>query len=152
MIPRSVMTDIVTSLLPHWVKTRAWIIARPLTGFAETFSQYVMEVEPGGGSTQPEPDSGVQGAFFVTHGTLDISFGGKTHTLTTGGFAYVPAGLAYSVSNSTTTPVQFHWIRKAFEAVEGLATPTRSSPAISIRKSMACLERTAAGQRQVHQP
>ncbi|MFP3802769.1 (S)-ureidoglycine aminohydrolase, partial [Paraburkholderia sp. SIMBA_027] len=29
VIPRGVMTDIVTSYLPHWSKTRAWIIARP---------------------------------------------------------------------------------------------------------------------------
>ena len=44
VIPKGVMTDIVTSYLPHWEGTRAWVIARPLSGFAETFSQYVMEV------------------------------------------------------------------------------------------------------------
>ena len=49
-IPAITMRDIVTSFLPGWEKTRAWIIARPMTGFAETFSQYIMEVQPGGGS------------------------------------------------------------------------------------------------------
>ena len=44
VIPKGVMRDIVTSRLPHWESTRAWIIARPMTGFAETFSQYIMEV------------------------------------------------------------------------------------------------------------
>jgi (S)-ureidoglycine aminohydrolase len=53
VIPKGVMRDIVTSNLPFWDKTRAWIIARPLSGFAETFAQYVMEVAPGGGSTDP---------------------------------------------------------------------------------------------------
>ena len=52
VIPKGVMRDIVTSLLPFWDKTRAWVIARPLSGFAETFSQYIMEVSPGGGSEQ----------------------------------------------------------------------------------------------------
>ena len=52
------MRDIVTSYLPHWEKTRAWIIARPMSGFAETFSQYIMEVDAGGGSDRPEPDAG----------------------------------------------------------------------------------------------
>ena len=42
VIPRSVMTDIVTSCFPHWEGTRAWVISRPLTGFSETFSQYIM--------------------------------------------------------------------------------------------------------------
>ncbi len=44
VIPRGVMRDIVTSYLPGWEKTRLWVLARPLTGFAETFSQYIMEV------------------------------------------------------------------------------------------------------------
>jgi len=123
VIPRGVMTDIVTSLLPHWRETRAWIIARPLTGFSETFAQYVMEVAPGGGSTTPEPDSGVEGAVFVTHGTLDVSFGGTTRRLEAGGFAFLPAGLAYTVANTGTAPARFHWIRKAFEAVDGIAPP-----------------------------
>lgn len=55
------MTDIVTSALPFWEKTRAWIIARPMTGFSETFSQYIMEVQPGGGSDRPELDPGAEG-------------------------------------------------------------------------------------------
>ena len=48
LIPKGTMRDIVTSFLPHWDNTRLWVIARPMTGFAETFSQYIMEVAPGG--------------------------------------------------------------------------------------------------------
>ena len=70
MIPKGVFSDIVTSYLPHWDGTRAWIIARPLTGFAETFSQYVMEVAHGGGSDRPEPDAAAEGVLFVTEGEL----------------------------------------------------------------------------------
>ena len=54
MLPRGTMRDIVASRLPHWDDTRLWVIARPLSGFAETFSQYVVEVAPGGGSDRPE--------------------------------------------------------------------------------------------------
>ncbi len=50
VIPKGVMRDIVTSVLPFWDDTRAWILSRPLSGFAESFSQYIMEVQPGGGS------------------------------------------------------------------------------------------------------
>ena len=52
VIPKGVMRDIVASFLPFWENSRAWIIARPLSGFAETFSQYIVEVAPGGGSAQ----------------------------------------------------------------------------------------------------
>ena len=61
VIPKGTMRDIVTSFLPFWDKTRLWVIARPLSGFAETFSQYIMEVAPGGGSDQPEADSDAEG-------------------------------------------------------------------------------------------
>jgi len=55
-IPGDVQTDIVTSFLPFWQETRLWVLARPLSGFAETFSHYLMEIGAGGGSQQPEND------------------------------------------------------------------------------------------------
>ena len=51
VLPRGTMRDIVVSHLPHWELTRLWVLARPLSGFAETFSQYVVEVLPGGTTT-----------------------------------------------------------------------------------------------------
>src|SRR3954469_17584438 len=81
VIPRGVMRDIVTSYLPHWNDTRAWIIARPMTGFSETFSQYIVEVAPGGGSTDPEPDKGAEAVLFVVAGQASLTIGGKAHTL-----------------------------------------------------------------------
>ena len=46
VLPRGTMRDIVTSSLPFWENTRLWVIARPLSGFAETFSQYIVELAP----------------------------------------------------------------------------------------------------------
>ena len=46
VIPRGCLTDIVASRLPFWDDTRLWVLARPLSGFAETFSQYLVEVAP----------------------------------------------------------------------------------------------------------
>jgi (S)-ureidoglycine aminohydrolase len=50
VIPKGVMRDIVTSNLPGFSKTRSWIIARPIAGFATTFSQLIVEIQPGGGA------------------------------------------------------------------------------------------------------
>src|SRR5690606_20720009 len=90
VIPKGVYSDIVASLLPFWDNTRAWIIARPLSGFAETFSQYIMEVAPGGGSTQPEPEADAQGVLFVVEGSITVTIEGADHVLTPGGYAYLP--------------------------------------------------------------
>ena len=123
VIPKGVYSDIVTSFLPFWDDTRAWIIARPLSGFAETFAQYVMEVAPGGGSDRPEPDPQAEAALFVTEGDLLLTLGTETHRLTAGSFAYVPPATAWSLKNPGTTHARFHWIRKAYEPVDGLPAP-----------------------------
>jgi (S)-ureidoglycine aminohydrolase len=123
VIPRGVMADIVTSALPFWDGTRAWILARPLSGFAETFAQYVMEVAPGGGSDRPEPDPGAEAALFVTEGTAALTLAGRAHTLAPGGFAYIPPGAAWSLRNRGDAPARFHWVRKAYEPVDGLDLP-----------------------------
>ena len=123
VIPRGVMRDIVTSCLPFWENTRAWILARPLSGFAETFSQYVMEVGPGGGSETPEPDAGAEGVLFVVAGEARLTVAGRSHVLTAGGFAYLPPGTPWTLRNAGAEAAKFHWIRKAYETVPGLSAP-----------------------------
>jgi (S)-ureidoglycine aminohydrolase len=122
-IPKGVMRDIVTSYLPFWDKTRAWIIARPLSGFAETFSQYIMEVAPGGGSAQPEPDPQAEAVLFTLEGSFSLTLAGKQHVMRPGSFAFIPPGATWNVSNDSDTPARFHWIRKAYEEVKGLGLP-----------------------------
>ena len=75
VIPKGCFSDIVTSNLPGWHKTKLWLIARPMSGFSETFSQYVMEVQPGGGSDAPDPDPGTEHFLFVTGGLLTCLIG-----------------------------------------------------------------------------
>ena len=123
VIPKGVMSDIVTSSLPHWEDSRAWIIARPLSGFAETFSQYIMEVSPGGGSDRPEPETRAEAVFFVVSGAITLSFGAAEHRLEPGGYAYLPPGASYRLRNRDAAPAVFHWIRKAYDPVEGIAPP-----------------------------
>lgn len=123
VIPKGTMRDIVTSFLPFWEGTRLWVIARPMTGFAETFSQYIMEVAPGGGSEQPECDPEAEGVLFVVDGTATLSIAGTEHRLTEGGYAYIPAGTDWTLHNRSDGMLRFHWIRKAYEAIPGLAHP-----------------------------
>ena len=123
VIPKGVMRDIVTSALPFWDKTRVWVIARPLSGFAETFSQYIMEVAPGGGSEQPEPDADAEGVLFVVGGEVTLTLAGIKHRMESGGYAYLPPASQWALRNDGTQPATFHWIRKAYQAVPGIAVP-----------------------------
>ena len=123
VIPKGTMRDIVTSFFPFWEGTRGWVLARPLSGFAETFSQTIMEVQPGGGSDTPETDSRAEAVLFVVEGALTVSLDGAEHVLDPGGYAYLPPETGYAAWNRGDAPCRFHWIRKAYVAVAGLTTP-----------------------------
>lgn len=123
VIPRGVMRDIVASYLPHWNKTRLWVLSRPLSGFAETFSQYIMEVSAGGGSERPELDPGAEGVLFVVEGEMNLVLAGEQHRMQEGGYAFIPPGTDWQIRNESGATVRFHWIRKAYEAVDGIDVP-----------------------------
>ena len=125
VIPRDVMRDIVTSNLPHWQNTRAWIVARPMSGFSETFAQYVMEVGPGGGSSRPEPDPQAEAVLFVMSGALDLVIDDRRSGIARGDYAYVGPGARWNVFNSPDSDrsAQFVWIRKRYQPVQGVAMP-----------------------------
>ena len=122
-IPRGVFSDIVTSYLPGWEKTRLWLIARPMTGFSETFSQYVMEVAPGGGSNAPDDEPGAESVLFLTEGEVWLSINGIDHDLGPGGYAYIPPHTTWRLKNAHNAPARFHWIRKLYQPAPGIPAP-----------------------------
>ena len=118
VLPRGTMRDIVTSLLPFWDHTRLWVIARPLSGFAETFSQYIVEVSPGGGSDKPELDPQAEGVVFVVEGSGAAHHRRKTSTPWTR--AATPISRRVPTGRCTTTGSNR-------PASTGCARPTRRS-------------------------
>jgi (S)-ureidoglycine aminohydrolase len=123
VIPKGVMRDIVTSYFPGWRNTRAWILARPMTGFAETFAQYIMEVSKDGGSEAPEPDAKAEAALFTVEGHFTLTVDSRLHDMAPGSFAYIPPGAKWSVINGNSQVARLHWIRKSYEPAPGLAAP-----------------------------
>ncbi|HHZ09818.1 MAG TPA: (S)-ureidoglycine aminohydrolase [Rhizobiales bacterium] len=123
VIPKGVMRDIVTSNLPFWDKTRVWVLSRPLSGFAETFSQYIMEVLPGGGSDRPEPDARAEGVLFVMEGEVTVTLAGAPHRLQAGGYAFLPPASGWTLRAGGSQPARFHWVRKHYEQVDGIDVP-----------------------------
>ena len=133
VIPKGCQSDIVTSFLPNWTGTRAWILARPLSGFAETFSQYILEVQPGGGSGTPETDPQAQAILFVVSGLLSLEIAGQPHTVGEGGYVYIPSETSWTVENVGVDPASFHWFRKRYEPVEGIE---KAAPFVSSDQSV----------------
>ena len=109
-IPKGCFSDIVTSYLPGWTRTKLWLIARPMSGFAETFSQYVMEVAPGGGSDAPDPDMGAEHWLFFTGGLATLTIDGTGYEMENGSYAYIPAGTRWTLLAEGNSPTRFHWL------------------------------------------
>jgi (S)-ureidoglycine aminohydrolase len=123
VIPARTLSDITASYLPGWTAMRMWVLARPLSGFAETFSQYVVEVGPGGGSDLPETDVTAEGVLFVVDGHLTLTLPNGTHELEPGSYAFLPPGNTWTLRNGSDRTATFHWIRKRYERVDGVEVP-----------------------------
>ena len=122
-IPRGCFSDIVTSFLPGWTKTKLWLIARPMSGFAETFSQYVIEVAPGGGSDAPDAEPGAEHWLFFTGGLATLTLDGTGYEMESGSYAYLPPGTRWTLLAEGSQPARFHWLRKLYEPAPGTAVP-----------------------------
>lgn len=122
-IPKRCAKDITSSFFPHWDGTRGWVLARPLSGFAETFAQMSMEVSPGGGSDHPEEDPDGESVLLILEGSAVLSFGSESHHMQAGGYAYLAPGEKWSFRNLGDAPVYFMWIRKRYQFVKGIEVP-----------------------------
>ena len=122
-IPRGCFSDIVVSYLPGWRDTKLWLIARPMSGFSETFSQYVMQVAPGGGSDAPDAEAGAEHVLFVTAGLITLTIDGVGYELDAGGYAFIPPGAKWTLLAEGAEPARFHWLRKLYEPAPGVEIP-----------------------------
>jgi len=123
MIDKIALTDITASLLPQWRDTRLWVLARPMTGFSETFSHYIMDVAVGGGSDQPEDDTNAEAVLFVVAGEGHLTLDGQSHALTAGSYAFISPSSEWAIANSGQESLIFHWIRKRYQPAAGIETP-----------------------------
>lgn len=123
VIPRRAMADIIASPLPFWDDSKAWVIARPMTGFSETFSHYIMKVEPDGGSKNPEPDPAAEGVLFVVNGQGVIRLDGDPTEISAGSYVYLAPGASWALENNGSGPLHFHWIRKSYDRIKGIDAP-----------------------------
>lgn len=124
VIPKRVMTDIVTTRFPNWSGQRAWVVARPMTGFSETFVEQIVELKPGGGSDQPEPDPRAESVIFVTSGHLHFTLAGQVFRLEPGSYVYIAPGTRWTIVNETSETASFAWIRKRYNSVAGIEPPS----------------------------
>lgn len=56
-------------------------------------------------------------------GEFSLTIEGTLYDMRPGSYAFIPPAAKWSVRNTGAAPVRFHWIRKGYQAVEGLPYP-----------------------------
>jgi len=113
--------NLVANALPHFVRT----IARPLAtprDCAAKFAQYLLELEPSGGSTRPQ-GAGFENFLYQLEGTVSVTVKDHLHSLGSGDYCYLPAGVEFSIQAAESSPAVILWTKRRYELVEGISLP-----------------------------
>ena len=106
----------IRTVLPGMERCAAVVHVSPATGAG--FTQYTAELEPGGtlGATA------AQRFVYVLSGGADLSTDSSFQSLAAGSYAYVPAGLAHTVTAQQATRLAV--IEKIYQPLDGVPAPT----------------------------
>ncbi|MCC6719530.1 MAG: (S)-ureidoglycine aminohydrolase [Acetobacteraceae bacterium] len=108
---------ILDSRLPGWSGARLFFQTSPQMG--ARFVQAMVAFEPGGRG-EPARVDGISHFYYVVEHSCDIIIGTQRHTLTAGGYAYLPPGTAHRLESAFGA--RLTWIRKKFDDA-GLGAP-----------------------------
>jgi (S)-ureidoglycine aminohydrolase len=111
---------ILESRIPGIDNTTISIQASPELG--AKFAQIHLEMRSGGGMTAPRKEK-VQSFFYVVAGNIQAEIGSEKYSLPSGGFGYVPANESVRIYNSANEDASVIWIKKPYEALDGVAPP-----------------------------
>jgi (S)-ureidoglycine aminohydrolase len=105
----------VRTPLPGMQGCMAIVHVSPAAGAA--FTQYTAELDTGGtlGATS------AQRFVYVLSGEVELKADGATHSLAPGGYAYIPAGLTYSLAANSASRLAV--IEKIYKPLDGVNTP-----------------------------
>jgi (S)-ureidoglycine aminohydrolase len=105
----------IRTVLPGMENSLAVVHVSPAAGAA--FTQYTAELEPGGtlGTTA------AQRFVYVLSGGVDLSTDSSFQSLIAGGYAYLPAGLAHTLTAQQTTSLAV--IEKVYQPLDGVSAP-----------------------------
>jgi (S)-ureidoglycine aminohydrolase len=117
ILPRA---DRVESTLPNFRDAEAQVMTTPALG--AKFVEYELLISVNGGTINPV-DDGLEHFLFVLEGSVEFETRGQKHELATGGYVWLPPGMAYSLANTGNTLSRMLWLRRRYEEVEGVSIP-----------------------------
>ena len=139
VIPKGVMRDIVTSALPFWEKTRSGSCRARCRALPRRSRNTSWRCSPAAAASGPSRMPAPRACSSSWRANWSSTLGGRRAPPAAGRICLPAAGERLDVRNEGAAPARFHWIRKAYEHVDGIeAPPPLSSPtsATSCRSPM----------------
>ena len=108
---------IVKNVIPGFENCDITILASPRLG--ATFADYLITVHPGGGNKAGWGRDGEELFVYFFDGTVEVSDGETTETVTDGGYIYVPAGKKIFLENKGEADAHGFMYKRIYEPLEG---------------------------------
>jgi len=111
----------IISQLPGWTQTDGIILISPQMGSMTRaqFVQYFAVMESG--ATAGPPLSGVERFLFVVEGSIKFTSEEGIHTLTTGGYVFIPANSNHTIE--ATEPTRLNIFEKQYSPLPNVEAP-----------------------------
>jgi (S)-ureidoglycine aminohydrolase len=111
---------IMDSLLPTWPGCIIRFQTSPAMG--ARFAQALL-IAPAGQGSAGLLDDGREHFFYVQQGAFTLTADGETATLSPGGFAYIPAGMAFALAATADGEARAIWVKRPYEPAPGVHAP-----------------------------
>ena len=109
----------VRTVLPGMERGAAVVHISPAAGAA--FTQYTAELEPGGTLGPTASHAPAQRFVYVLAGAVDLATGSSFQSIDPGGYAYLPEGLAHTLTAQSAARLAV--VEKPYQPLAGVAAP-----------------------------
>lgn len=108
---------LVENSIPGFEDTQISILASPRLG--ASFSDFIAKFNPGAKNTYGFGGEGIEVFVYIINGELLVKDEEKTYTLTSGGYAYFPAGSKMYFENMSNEVVEAFLYQRKYISLEG---------------------------------
>lgn len=110
---------LVKNMIPGFENCDVTILGSPKLG--ASFVDYLVTIHPEGSNLKGFGTDGEEVLFFLIEGALSVGTGEKTHSLSSGGFAYCPPGVKLYFHNRSGQPAKAFLYKRRYVPLEGAA-------------------------------
>lgn len=108
---------LVKNVVPGFENVDLTILGSPRIG--AHFVDYRLDIYPNGGNLTGFGGEDIQSMIYVIEGELQVTIEGKSYDLSTGGYAYAPAGSLLKFVNNSSNNTKAFLYKKKYDSVNG---------------------------------